>query len=209
MAKRIYWESVKKWAIKAGAPVGAAGFAILFMYLSFLGVIEITGHSGDMICEGTIEDPCLAYINFSVKEDIFIYPMDYDPWGRDTPFETDKGLKSWKMYRSWGTSWREIKLNQTCTDTWCGAPPKSPNNKYAFAFREGRDYQIKIVAYKEDPTETIKWGFGPVDPFWYGRGDTPVIIEFEGPPLINYQPTLSILERASVVFGAVEEEINR
>jgi len=151
----------------------------------------------------------LAYINFSVKEDIFIYPMDYDPWGRDTPFETDKGLKSWKMYRSWGTSWREIKLNQTCTDTWCGAPPKSPNNKYAFAFREGRDYQIKIVAYKEDPTETIKWGFGPVDPFWYGRGDTPVIIEFEGPPLINYQPTLSILERASVVFGAVEEEINR
>ena len=95
--KRIYWETIKKWAVKAGIPVGVASFSLLFIYLSFLGVIEITGHSGDSICAGTLEYPCYAYINFTAKEDIFIYPIGYDPWGRDTPFYTDVGLKSWKL----------------------------------------------------------------------------------------------------------------
>ncbi len=169
MVKKIYWETVKKWAVKTRVPVGISGFALLFMYLIFLEVIVITGYSGDMVCSGTVDDPCLAYINFSVKEDIFIYPVGYDPWGRETPFYTDEGLKSWKMYRSWGKGWREIKLNETCTGTWCGAP----NNlgvAYSFVFREDRDYKIKIVALKENPYDEIKWGFGPVDPFWYGVG---------------------------------------
>ncbi len=166
--KRIYWQTIKKWALIVGIPTGVAGFTLLFIYLSALGVIDVTGYSGDMMCAGTELDPCLAYINFTTTEDIFIYPIGYDPWGRDTPFETDIGLKDWKIYRSWGTGWREIKLNETCKYTWCGAPPKSPDNKYAFAFRKGRNYQIKIVALKDDPKEDIKWGFGPVDPVWYG-----------------------------------------
>ena len=135
MAKRIYWESVKKWAIKVGIPTGIVGFSLLFIYLNSLGVIDVTGYSGDIVCAGTELDPCYAYVNFTANEDIFIYPVGYDPWGRDTLFDTDKELESWKMYRSWGTSWREIKLDQTCTATWCGAPPNSPDNKYAFAFR--------------------------------------------------------------------------
>ena len=167
MAKRIYQETMKKWALKAGIPVGVAGFALLFIYLNFLGVIDITGHSGDMACAGTIGDPCLAYINFTTKEDIFIYPVGYDPYGRNTPFETDKELESWKIYRSWGKYWREIKLNETCTGTWCGAPDNK-GVKYSFVFRDGRDYQIKIYALKKDPTQDIKWGFGPVDPVWFG-----------------------------------------
>ncbi|MHA1191949.1 MAG: LamG domain-containing protein [Promethearchaeota archaeon] len=165
---RIYWESLKKWGLKIGIPVGISGFALLFYYLIFIEAIIVSGYSGDMVCSGTPEDPCFAYINFTVKEDIFLYPVGYDPWGRDTPFSTDKGLKSWKMYRSWGKGWREIKLDKTCTGTWCGAP----NNlgvKYSFVFREGRDYQIKIEALKNNPNEDIKWGFGPVDPTWYGK----------------------------------------
>jgi len=150
--KRIYFETVKKWALISGVPAGIFGIALLFLYLSSLGSIEITGYSEDTICAGTINNPCYAYINFTAKEDIFIYPFGYDP-------------KSWKIYRSWGKGWREIKLNQTCTSTWCGAPPNSPDNKYSFAFRKGRDYQIKIIGYKY-PNETIKWGFGPVDPLW-------------------------------------------
>ena len=166
MAKKIYWQTILKKALLIGVPIGITGFGLLFWYLSALGVIDVTGHSGDLICAGTIEDPCLAYINFTANEDIFIYPVNYDPWGRDTPFETDTELESWKMYRSWGTGWREIKLNETCTGTWCGAP----NNlgvKYSFVFRKGRDYQIKIVAYKKHPYEEIKWSFtDEVDPTW-------------------------------------------
>ena len=171
MAKRIYWESVKKWAIMAGIPAGVAGFALLFMYLNFLGVIVVTDYSGDIVCEGTNEEPCIAYVNFSVKEDIFLYPTGYDPWGRDTPFETDKELESWKMYRSWGSSWREVDLNKTCTGKWCGAPDNK-GVKYSFVFREGRSYQIKIEAVKKNPEEIIKWGFGPVDPIFYGYNST-------------------------------------
>jgi len=172
MAKRIYWETVKKWAKDVGIPTGIASFTILFIYLSFLGIIEVAGHSGDMTCAGTLEDPCLAFINFTAKEDIFIYPIDYDPYGRETPFSTDKGLKEWHIYRSWGAGWREIKLNETCPGTWCGAPDNK-GVKYSFVFREGKDYQIKIVAYKENPTEDIKWGFGPVDPIWHGENRGP------------------------------------
>jgi len=164
--KRIYWNTVKKWVV--GAPIGIAGFTLLFFYLSALGTIDITAHSGDMVCDGTIKDPCYAYINFTAKEDIFIYPMDYDPYGRDTPFYTDSELSSWKMYRSWGSGWREIKLNETCTGTWCGAP-NSNGVAYSFVFRKGRDYQIKIEALKKNPDDNIKWGFGPVDPVWYGE----------------------------------------
>lgn len=167
MAKRIYFETVKAWAIKEKLPIGISIFALLFTYMLFLEAISITGFSGDMICDGTVDDPCLAFINFTAREDVFVYPVGYDPWGRDNLFETDRALESWRMYRSWGNGWREIKLNQTCTATWCGAPPNSPNNKYSFAFREGRAYQIKLVAYKKEPTDTIKWGFGPVDPAWY------------------------------------------
>jgi len=164
---RIYWESLKKWGKRIGIPIGISGFALLFYYLIFIEAIVVTGYSGDMVCQGTIEDPCFAFINFTAKEDIFLYPVGYDPWGRNTPFYTNQELKSWKMYRSWGKGWREIKLNDTCTGTWCGAPDKGV--KYSFVFRENRDYKIKIVAYKNSPYEDIKWGFGPVDPIWYGK----------------------------------------
>ena len=159
MTKRIYWQSVKKNALKAGIPVGVAGFALIFWYLVLIGGITVTGYTGDQICAGTLEDPCVALINFTAEEDIFIYPLDYDPWERNVPFYTDAELESWKMYRSWGKGWREIKLNDTCTGTWCGAP-NNKGVKYSFVFREGRDYTIKIEAVKENQNDDIKWGFG-------------------------------------------------
>ena len=182
MAKRIYEQTMFKWALGAGIPSGIAGFTLLFLYLSTLGLIDVTSYSGDSTCAGTIEDPCLAFIEFTAMEDIFIYPTGYDPWGRRTLFFTDEGLESWKIYRSWGSIWREIKLNETCKGTWCGGAGNK--NLYSFAFREGREYTIKIEALKKDPTQTIKWGFGPVDPFWYGVPST--IIEIEPTTFLYY-----------------------
>ncbi|MHA1302300.1 MAG: CBM96 family carbohydrate-binding protein [Candidatus Heimdallarchaeaceae archaeon] len=169
MAKRIYFETIKKWLIGLGLVSGTLVVS-LFGYLNFLGIIDITGYSGDMVCAGTESDPCYAYINLTAKEDIFIYPVDYDPWGRDTPFEFDPGVKSWKLQRSWGDGWRNIPLNKTCAGKWCGAP----NNlgvKYSFVMREGRDYQFRIVAYKNSPTDVVKWSVDYedkeyLDPVW-------------------------------------------
>jgi len=173
MAKRIYTETVKKWAKGIGISGGSV-IGLIFTYLFFIGAISNVTYSGDMVCAGTIEDPCYAYINFTAEEDIFIYPTNYDPWGRDTLFNFDPGIKSWKLERSWGAGWRNIPINTTCTGTWCGAK----DNKgcaYSIAFREGRDYKIRIVAYKESPYDEIKWGafsgVDEIDHFWYGIGN--------------------------------------
>ncbi len=168
MAKRIYEVSVKKWALAIGIPSGTAFFALLFLYLATIGAIDITSYSGDIACQGSEESPCFAYINFTAKEDIFIYPIGYDPFGRNSLFYTDEDLKSWKIYRSWGSGWREIDLTSTCKGTWCGGKYGTSKNVYSFAFREGRDYSIKIEALKKDYKQDIKWGFGPIDPVWIG-----------------------------------------
>jgi len=169
MAKRVYSESIKKWAIKAGIPITTIIIGI-FLYLSMTGAITVNGYSGDMNCAGTIEDPCYAYINFTANEDIFIYPTSYDPWGRNTEFEFEPGIESWKLQRSWGSSWRNLPLDKVCTGTWCGLSNSKDTRKFSVAFRKGRDYNIRIIAYKKNPSDVIKWSAfnGEIDPYWLG-----------------------------------------
>jgi len=170
MAKRIYSSRVKKWAT-AGGIAGVPLAVLLFWYLTTLGAIDITGISGDSICAGTTEDPCLAFINFSAKEDIFIYPSE--DWSA-TPLYTDVQPKSVEMYRSWGKGWRRINLSKGCTGSWCGCYwcTKSNTAKFSYVFRNNTDYRIKYLVLKDEPDDTIKWGFGPIDPFWYGINET-------------------------------------
>lgn len=189
MAKRIYIESVKKWALRTGISVGSVVF-LLFLYLSLTGAIKINYHSGDMFCAGTEKDPCIAIINFTAREDIFLYPVGYDPYGRNTTFQTDKPLKSWKIYRSWGKGWREIDLTEGCTGSWCGCYwcRKNQAAQYSYVFRKGKNYSIKIEAYKINPTDNVKWSFGPIDPMWYGTSDA-VLREFgiDGMRIISFK----------------------
>lgn len=177
MAKRITAERVKKWSIATGL-VGIPVVIGLIWFMVFLGSIEVTGFSGDIVCDGTEDDICMAFINFTVKEDVFLYPSE--EWS-ETAFYTDKQPKSVRMYRSWNyypfdekngpNDWREIKMNQSCKGTWCGLSSSKDERKFSFAFREGKNYSIKFEVLKYSPKDTIKWGFGPVDPYFYGRED--------------------------------------
>ncbi len=175
MAKRIYFATIIKWWKSIAATSTILG-AALFAYLVFSGAIEINDHSGDVACDGTQEDPCYAYVNFTVKEDIFLYQVGYDPYGRDTIFDFSPQVKSWIMERSWGTGWREINLSRSCQGTWCGLSNSKDERKFSYAFREGRDYQIRLVIEKYHPSNTIKWSINHedkeyLDPIFIGIGN--------------------------------------
>jgi len=182
MTKKIYTESIKKWAIGSGI-TGGTLIGLIFMYLFAVGAISNVTYSDDMVCAGTIKDPCYAFINFTAEEDIFIYPTGYDPWGRSTLFNFDPNVKSWKLERSWGTSWRSIDLSTNCKATWCGAPDNSGDTTYSVAFRKGKTYQLRITAYKIDPTKNIKWGafsgVDEIDPEWIGLDVVEVLSDKE------------------------------
>ena len=172
MVKRVYTQSVIKWLLGIGVSGGTL-IGGIFFYLAMIGAITDYSYSGDMVCAGTLDDPCYAYINFTAREDIFIYPTGYDPWGRNTSFDFEPNVRDWKLQRSWGTGWRDIPLDKPCTGTWCGLSNSKDERKFSIAFREGRDYQIRIVAYKVNPTQDIKWSaFEVIDPVWNGTNVT-------------------------------------
>ncbi|KKL18882.1 hypothetical protein LCGC14_2471110, partial [marine sediment metagenome] len=177
MGKRIIMNRVKKWAITSGI-AGGTLIGLVFLYLAFLGAITVTGYSEDVICSGTLEDPCYAFINFTANEDVFLYPIDYDPYGRNITIDFDPNVKSWKIERSWNyypydefpgpNDWREINMTTNCKGTWCGAPDNTGRTKYSIAFREGRDYRIRITVFKINPDDNIKWSAFGIDPTFFG-----------------------------------------
>ncbi len=160
--------------------IGVTGGTIIgsyFGYLVFLGLITVNSYSGDMACDGTIENPCIADIDFCVNKvygkvnDIFFYPTDYDPWGRNTSFEFEPNLKDWKFQRKWGSSFRTYDLTKPCRSSWCGYGSKSPDSKFSLAFREGKCYQVRLVGYKNNPSDVIKWSAfdGEIDHYWLAK----------------------------------------
>lgn len=152
--RRVYSEQVKTYAKVIGI-VGTPIALLIFAYLVILGDIYVTGYSGDIECAGTINDPCYAYVNFTTIKDIYIYPSS--EWST-AAFYTDKPVKEIIIQRSWGKSWRTIDLNSTWTK----------DVKYSIKFSAGSSYQIRFIGYKNNPTDTIKWGFANIDPVWSG-----------------------------------------
>lgn len=161
MVKRLFAETVKRWYLnnKKKSLVGAGGASLILLYFAFAfssGALVLQGEwSGGGECEGTDYWSCDIFGTVYANEDVFFYPIDYDPYGRETPlFEADPIIKEWKLYRSWGSGWREIPMTKTCTGTWCGGL-NGQDVKYSFAFREGRTYDLKISIWKYNSTDKI------------------------------------------------------
>ena len=160
MTKRVYFQTVMKWLAAVGASAGT--ILGLFFYLSANGMIDVHSYTPDYACAGTEADPCIAEFTFTALDDVFIYPTGYDPWGRDDhPVYFDKDVKSYKLQRSWGESWRTIDLSK----------PWSKKVKYAWKLKKNQTYTMRLVVEKIAPSDEIKWGFSNLDPVFLGVWD--------------------------------------
>lgn len=119
--------------------------------------------SGDTKCAGTESNPCIAYMKVNMKKDYSIPISDYGVKGIGTIFEFDKNLKSWKFQRKINGEWRDIKLDESCREVKCGL-----DDKTSMSFLKDQEYEIRILAYKHNPQDVIKWSAfgGDIDPTW-------------------------------------------
>ncbi len=127
--------------LKKKAIIPATVIGGILLYLVLMGNIEITAYSKDTVCAGNSFDPCYAYINFTVKKG-FTLNLTEKP-----PFEFSQDLKEWKLQRFSSGKWIDV-------------------NKYSFT--KGKNYSVRIIGYKFNPEEDIKWGAWSIDPIWEG-----------------------------------------
>lgn len=196
MAFRVTESRIKKWMILTGLVGVPLGFALV-LFMSSSGMIEVIDYTGDIVSNESI---VFIELTFKANEDIFIYPMNYT-WGLSTTPE----VKQVKLYRTWGESLRELKMNKTCTGRWCGCYWCTSSNtaKYIYVFRKGREYTLVYEIHKE-PNATIKWGWlnNTIDPFIVGYENVysikkaPIYKDF---PIPIYEITKETLKNKSVV----------
>jgi hypothetical protein len=113
-----------------------------------MGYITILGHNGDMVCAGTVSDPCIAEATFRANVDQNWYVSTPDPWGRDTLIEFDPAVKSWESYYLDGGEWKELDLSKT------------------IKLEANTEYTWRFVVLKHNPEDRIKWSMfdGELDP---------------------------------------------
>ena len=129
-----------------GSTVGFSIVAILAYLITIPGVV-ITG-SSDIYCAGTTQDPCVSYFNITSN----LYTLKFYNMSKNQKLDFSPDIKDYQIYKLSGTKW--IKTN------------------FPINMTKGVKYQFKLVGYKNNPIDTIKWGVGLgdgyLDPTWYG-----------------------------------------
>jgi len=172
MAK--FW---RKWMkIGAGAAVTVTTFTGLFLYLVVTYGFIITDLTGNFSCEGTYENPCVS--EFKVRNptryNVDIYnqneiQLDFSPelkdfslFVKDGRCKTGCGAPNGLQFPGWRH-----------TDFTNETKPRK-DKVYVFRFPSYRTKYFLLAGIKNDPTDTIKWGFGTngsyLDPVWEGIG---------------------------------------
>ena len=140
--------------------IGATIIGLLAILASMLGVS--INSDGDKICDGTIEDPCISYFNVTNWNYRSKYIYNYD----NVQMDFSPEIKSYKLYVKYYGRWRFTNFTMA---TRLGNIPES--RKYVFVFPRYSTKEFKLVGYKNDPLDTIKWGFGVdksyLDPTWH------------------------------------------
>jgi len=126
--------------------------------------LQIVDLTGDITCAGTEEDPCVSYfdaVNPTAKS-FYIYNYE-DVYLRFSPT-----IKNYKLYVKYYDKWHYTNFTK---ETRFGNIPD--NRKYSFVFPRYSTKHFKLVGYKNNPTDDVKWTVGvtdkaELDPLWKG-----------------------------------------
>ncbi len=137
--------------IKAGTTILA-----LFALLIALSGAKITSN-GDISCFGTLEDPCISYINITTNVTTYIYNKG------DFKLDFSPSVKDYMLCIRDNRYSAKSRLNRT--NYPCGRYYKpinftehpSKDRIYNFKFVKGKTYQFSLIGYKHNPTDLIKW----------------------------------------------------
>ncbi len=168
--------------IGTGATVTLVGLLVWFA-LSYHFEFEL---DGDIVCAGTYEDPCEAHYNITLVNPIIktYYIQNKDRFSLDfvPDVKASYNCKKDGRYKSkarldrekypCGVGWREFDWKT----------PLTPKYKYIEKFERRNKKEYKIVVFKNDPEDKIKWGGRilkeEVDPIFYGQYNITKICDY-------------------------------
>lgn len=173
--------ATRRWIkIGSGAAIGVTTIVGLFFLLTALYGFQITDKTGDITCEGTYANPCVSL--FDVKN-----PNNYvvDIYSKDqVKLDFSPNIKDYALFtkdgRCGATGACACVLNNgqkigykgwRCVD-FTNATKVRNDTAYNFRFNKYSTTNFMLVGIKNDPADTVKWGFGTngsyLDPTWFG-----------------------------------------
>lgn len=178
----------RRWLkIGSGIAVSVTTIIGLFLLLQLNFGFQITDLTGDIVCSGTYDSPCISefivknptkynvdiYSKDQVKLDFSPEIYDYALFVKDRRCSaTGKCACELKDGRVLGfEDWR-------CVDFTNKTKPRS-DKLYNFRFPSYSDTKFRLAGIKKNPKDVIKWGFGVndsyLDPFWYAPNTQDVV----------------------------------
>lgn len=140
--------------IGTGATVTIIGLIIWFFASSHFD-LQV---DGDIVCLGTFEEPCEAYFNVTSDITYYLYNkesvnLNFIPNVKDSYTCKRDGRYSSKVRLDreiypCGVSWREFNFKDPLTDRY----------KYVEKFQRNKKKEYKLVVFKFNPEDEIKWG---------------------------------------------------
>jgi hypothetical protein len=133
------------------------GSGTLLVFLSFLASLSYLGieveTSGDIVCKGTISNPCISYFNITLKN----YSLCTGSTFGGVYFDKEASAEIYKA---------DMRYSRTNPERW-----KPYNFSTGKCLEKGKKHEFMIKGYK-NPKDTIKWSLDlqgkDVDPIWFG-----------------------------------------
>ena len=159
---------MRRWVrVGSGIAISVTTIVGLFVLLSLNFGFQITDITGDIICEGTYTNPCISEFNVNnpTRYDVDIYSknqtkLDFSPQIKDYALFVPDGRCS-----ATGSCACELKdgrligfENWRCVD-FTNKTKSQDKLLYNFRFKKYSTTKFRLVGIKNNPGETIEWGF--------------------------------------------------